>query len=172
MRRLLVILIAVSYGMLFCQRFNGEPNTSSMDQTAKSRISIAILSKQTVAKVGDPIVLDIVVKNISEFKFCETNIVENNHAEWNGYDVVVKNTVGVEVPHIVKPLLPLRQRPELSASRGKLCITPGDTFKESLIANQLVEMSEPGTYLVQVVHRDQGTDTQVTSNALQIRVTQ
>jgi hypothetical protein len=102
-------------------------------EIGKNRISIAIAAKRTASKIGDPILLDILVKNISEYQYCEKSIVETNHAEWNDYNVEVKDAGGTMIPRVSKPLLPLRQRPELSGSRGLLCIAPGELIKEKIV---------------------------------------
>ena len=114
----------------------------------------------------------ILLKNMSEYKYCENHILETGHAEWNDYSVEVKDAAGTLTPRVSKPLLPLRQRPELSGSRGILCIAPGEARKESISVDQIVNMSGAGTYYVQVIHRDRGTDTDVVSNIIQINITQ
>lgn len=172
MRKLLLMLAPLGFMVgPYCIRSNGQSNSESGKQAAKERISITISVKEATFKAGDPITLQIVVKNISEYQYCEHSIVETNHAEWNDYNVEVRDSEGTEVPRISKPLLPLRERPELSASRGLLCIAPGDSFTEGLIPNQIADMSQPGTYLVQIVHRDRGTNTQVSSNVIGLTVT-
>jgi hypothetical protein len=172
MKKLLLIVVALGCVGLCRLGSHGQSDASSGDQAAKNRISITTSVRQSSFKVGDPIILTIIVKNISEYRYCEKSIVETNHAEWNGYGVTVKDAAGNEVPRISKPLLPLRQRPELSASRGMLCIAPGDTFKEGLMVDQIVNVSEPGTYYVRVIHRDQGTDTDIATNVIQIKIMQ
>jgi hypothetical protein len=171
-KKILLMLPAIGCTWFFNVLSYSQPNTSSGDKEAKTRISITITAKQATFKVGDPIVLNILVNNISEYKYCEKNIVETNHAEWNDYYVEVKDAEGNVVPRISKPLLPLRQRPELSGSRGVLCIVPGDAIKEKVVVDQIVNMSGPGTYYVQISHRDIGTDTLIRSNILQVNVAQ
>jgi hypothetical protein len=171
MRKLLVVMAAAGVTLLSL-RAQGQSNSPSGDQTTNDRISITISVKQAVFKVGEPIVVTAAVKDVSEYKYCEYRVSNYNHAEWNGYNITVKNAEGNEVPRIPKPHVDWRMRPELTASRGKRCIAPGETFKEALIANEIMSMSGPGTYSIQLVHRDHETDTQMASNVIQITVTQ
>lgn len=166
-----IMLPVVICALLFSPLFHAQSGTPEKE-TAKNRISITVSAKQTAFKIGDPILLDILVKNISEYRYCEKSIVETNHAEWNDYNVEVKDAGGTMIPRVSKPLLPLRQRPELSGSRGLLCIAPGELIKEKIVVDQIVNMSGAGTYYVQVIHRDRGTDTDVVSNIIQIDITQ
>jgi len=172
MKRLLRILVVLVSALFVSTVSQSQSGGMSGNEAAKNRIAITVSVKQTTFKIGDPILLDILVKNISEYKYCEKSIVETNHAEWNDYNVEVKDAGGTMISRVSRPLLPLRQRPELSGSRGLLCIAPGELIKERIIVDQIVNMSGAGTYYVQVIHRDRGTDTDVVSNSIQINITQ
>jgi hypothetical protein len=171
MKRPFILLPAVISALLFSPLSHSQSGTAEKE-TAKNRIAMTIATTQTTFKVGDPITLSIRVENISEYKYCENHILETGHAEWNNYILELKDVDGNVIPSVSKPLLPLRQRPELSGSRGLLCIAPKETRKESISVDQLVNVSAQGTYFVQVVHRDRGTDTDVISNIIRINIVQ
>jgi hypothetical protein len=115
--------------------------------------------------VGETLLLNIAVRNISTDDYCESHFLETGEAELNGYDVDVRDSSGKA--YSLKPILAGRWR----RSRGNLCIKPGKTFKESLSVDQVVDLSAPGVYKIQVDHFDRGNSTHVRSNSITVTVT-
>lgn len=138
---------------------------SDSARSDSARFSLTITSKQNTFKSGEIILLNLVVKNTSDQEYCENHFLETGNAEWNGYEVEVRGMNGVALPLMPKPRL------RGMRSRGKLCIKPGETLKESLSVDQLVDLKAPGVYQIQVDHVDRGANTHVQSNIIHVTVT-
>jgi hypothetical protein len=142
-----------------------ESQSSAADSVAgNAKISLAIAAKQNTFKVGETILLNIAVKNISTDNYCENHFLETGEAELNGYDVDVRGSDGK-----IYPSIPI-SRDRWRRSRGKLCIKPGEILKELLSVNQIADLSGPGVYQIQVDHMD-GGHIHARSNSITVSVT-
>jgi hypothetical protein len=129
------------------------------------RIALAIATQSDTYKIGEAVLLKILVKNISSGDYCESHFLETGEAELNGYDVYVRDSGGT-----VRPQIPL-SRERLRRSRGKLCIKPDEILKESLVVNQVVDLSTPGVYQISVNHLDRETNIHMRSNSITVTIT-
>jgi hypothetical protein len=159
-------LLSIACVLLVCSLSLSQSKPSTANTPEKDRISITIATKQKEFKVGSPIILNIIVKNISEYKYCEHQRVETSEAELNEYYPIVKDASGRFLPRLV------RSYPKGMRSAGLLCLVPGEISKESLFIDQLADVSSPGVYTVQIEHVDHGTNTPVHSNSITITISQ
>lgn len=135
------------------------------DASGPTRFTLSIATKQSTYKVGEKILVSIILKNISDEKYCENHFLETGEADLNGYRVSVVTAGGV-------PLL-LVPRPKYQGmrSRGKLCIDPGKSHAESIILNQIVDLSAAGVYQIHVDHLDGEKNAPVDSNKINVTIT-
>jgi hypothetical protein len=137
---------------------------SSLPQAA--RISLSIATKQSTYKVGQKVLINIIVKNVSDEQYCENHFLETGEAELNGYQPDVSSPNKESLPLLSKA------RDKGMRSRGKRCIDPGETLNESLSLNQLVDLSAVGVYQISVTHVDRGSNMRLSSNIISITITQ
>jgi hypothetical protein len=158
------VLLSVTFLLSVCAVSESQLPAPLSSDAGSERISVTIATKQGTFKVGDNILLSITVKNISEGIYCEGHYLETGEAELNGYDVHIINSNGTT--YSIKPI----ERGRLKRSRGKVCINPGGNLKEKLSVEQLVDLSAPGVYQIQVDHHDREANIRVRSNSITVTV--
>ena len=130
------------------------------------RFSLLIATKQSTYKVGEKILVNVSLKNISDEQYCENHFLETGEAELNGYHPNVINASGETLALINK------RRERGMRSRGNVCINPGEILKEVLSIDQLVNINAPGIYQIQVDHLDRGNNVYVHSNSVSVTIAQ
>jgi hypothetical protein len=142
------------------------PPAPSPVASGNPSISLTISTKQQEYKVGESILVNIVRANISDARYCESHALETGTAELNGYNVTASDDTGSLYPRIKKPF------PRGMRSTGRLCLEPGQSRKEQLVADSLVNMSQAGIYHIQVNHLDREAGVRVVSNTITVTVHQ
>jgi hypothetical protein len=153
----ITLLIAASVG-------HAQVPTKNVAATEKNRVSLTISTKENTFKLGAPIPVAIVVKNVSNGEYCELHLLETGKAEMNGYLVDVRDSDGKTYPRILQ-----QGRPR--GSIVKLCLSPGELRKESLSVDQIVNLTAPGTYVIRVEHLDREANIHMWSNSISVTIT-
>jgi hypothetical protein len=130
------------------------------------RIALSITTKLSTYKPGEKVLINIIVKNVSDKQYCENHFWETGEAELNGYSLEVVDANGNNLP-----LIP-QTRERGMRSRGNLCFDPGSTIKESLLLDRLVDLNTPGVYRISVGHIDHGKNVRVISNNILVTIAQ
>jgi hypothetical protein len=129
------------------------------------RTEVTVSVKQDSVKVGDSVVVYIVMKNMHKDRYCHHVIGETGKAELNGYKVEVTDSEGNTLPMLKQ------QRPRGWSYWGQ-CLDHGKSTSEETDLNRLVDLSKPGAYRIRVSHTDIMTNGIVWSNSITVTISQ
>ena len=158
------------FGSLSAASFaqTGPPTTSPPTEIKKNQaaredgdVELSIGTTKSSFVAGEPLVLDILFKNVSGEPFWFHSFIEHNEAQLNGFVVTVTNSLGDELP-----LLP--QRHIGGRSRGVYTLQPEQVLHDGMIINNLVDISRPDTYAIRVKWKYHNLDKVVQSNVLKV----
>ncbi|MDE3163119.1 MAG: hypothetical protein KGL64_07655 [Acidobacteriota bacterium] len=109
---------------------------------------ITIDSKTQAVKLGQPIYIHIVLKNTTDRQFTVVRSVGGARGEQN-YRISVIDTHGGPAAR-TKYGEAREKHPEVNGSRSTKTLAPGQDVDEYVELTQMFDMSEPGTYILQV----------------------
>jgi len=145
-------------------------STAQITQPNESSYTINIAALPSVVKAGSEVKLSIIVKNISDQIIYH---VVTTGKPGRNLDIAIRDSKGdpvQETPHgrKVHGTDPNRQPWSGSVFTGRYPLKPGETFKETINLSQEYDLSQPGTYSVQVLRSDLITerDIKAKSNAV------
>ncbi len=115
---------------------------------APQQPTITIESKNPTFESGQPIYIHIVLKNTTDRQFTVVRSVGGARGEQN-YRISVIDTHGG--PAARTEYGEAREKhPEVNGSRSMKTLAPGQDVDEYVELTQMFDMSEPGTYILQV----------------------
>ncbi len=152
----LTLVLAVGYSV-------AAQSQQSAVEDGKTEVVVSV--KQDSIKVGESVVVYIVMKNMHKDRYCHHVTGETGRAELNGYKVEVTDAVGNVLPM-------LKQQRLRAGSLFGECIEHGKTTSEEMDVNRLADMSKPGVYRIRVSHLDKMTNETVWSNSITVTITQ
>ncbi len=146
--------------------------TLSFAQETKPQLSISISTPDVVVKVGADIRLDIIVKNTSgrEARFARSK----GDAEFD-YDITVHNKNGQPANKTPYGHKIHSKEPSDTPRHGGMVLirlNPEQEYVQRITLNKLLEIQEPGTYVIQVERRDSEIKGMLKSNKLVVTVTE
>jgi hypothetical protein len=160
MTRLLGAISSIALLLMTSTTGKAQPRALASAAAGTPRITLSITTNHDTYKVGEKVLVNIFVRNSSDEEYCENHFLETGEADINGYHPVVLGPNGEEL------LLIARVKERGMRSRGKLCIGPGETLRESLYLNQLVDLSAAGVFQIAIDHLDRENDVRARSNLI------
>jgi hypothetical protein len=140
--------------------------TSSSTPLPQSQITLTLSSKQLQAKVGEDVLISLVITNVPDLLYCERHMLETGEPELNGYKLKVWNSNGEALTQTPQPL------PRGMRSVTRLCLEPGETRREMIDISKLFRMNTSGVYRLSVEHLDKKANVTVLSNDLNLAIVQ
>jgi hypothetical protein len=128
-------------------------------------LELTLATKTPVLVKGEPLLLNIDLKNVSPEPFRFNFTRAENQAEFDGFAVKVKNGNGEELP-----ALPYDSIGRGFRSRSAYVLQSGQTVHEHLVVNHLVDISAPGTYTMYVTWKYQRSERRIQSNVITVEV--
>ena len=125
--------------------------------TSSDRFELTLKAMSASVRKGAPIILDITISNVSGHFFRLRQVNEGHHAEWNDFSVSGLDAGG-------QALTPILPRKSTAESVVYFEMKPGRAIHDSLIASNLLVISTPGTYTLQVSHTNKKTHVVTVSN--------
>ena len=159
---------------------------SLIARAAEASFSITITTPKSVLKVASDIPIDIIIRNISDGDIDLPRSVRLDLGEWFT-DVEVSDEKGNMMPETKyyrvlrgKDIYDSEPRPDgkfvpkTQSQQGLsgYSVKPGETLRDGLVLNKLVDLTRPGKYAVRVRRRDEATKVWVTSNAITVTLTE
>jgi len=160
-----LLLLAVALGPL-------GGNASQVSKTEEPTISINISTPQNTVRVGSEIIVDVVTQNISHHVIHYT-VIAGAGAELSHFRVDVRNSVGkpvTETQYGQKVHGTDHRAHSGSVFGADIPVEPGKTLHEKLILTKEYDLSQPGTYTVQL-RRTDFDDSSVKSNTITLTIT-
>jgi hypothetical protein len=150
----------------------------AVTQTVRRSFSLSIALQYDTVKVGEPVVIQIEEKNISNHDIYSLIVGGGDeHGEYAGFPPIVRDAKGKEPPLTKWGRVVFGRQTaadndvslELSpVVRGHL--HPGEIFKSKITLTGMYDLSVPGKYTVQVRHGDDENNDEVKSNVLTFTV--
>jgi hypothetical protein len=162
---------------LILQVFFFAASMSSLSQSAKAPqpppFTVTITAAQAAARIGSPIMIHIVLKSTSEKQI---NLPEERHDGTHGeynYQIIVKDLDNGAAPPDTEHGKKRKNHTEvISGSTIIKYLNYGDEVAEDVDLNNLVKITKPGDYEVQVERDDPlYSSLHIKSNTLTIHVT-
>jgi len=150
----------------------------AVTQTVRRSFSLNIALQHDTVKVGEPVVIQIEKKNISNHDIGSWSVGGGDeHGEYAGFPPIVRDAKGKEPPLTKwgRVVFGRQTAADNGASldlnavvRGHL--HPGEISKSKITLTGMYDLSVPGKYTVQVRHGDDENNDEVKSNVLTFTV--